>query len=73
MKKIATILRSASHEEYIAQIINPKKQFEIETKDYQLGSFVRIANNKIGLIVDAELSNPNSLTLTSQKEDFQVF
>lgn len=73
MKKIATIIKSTSHIEYVAQVINPKKTSGIESKDYCLGRFVLIDQKYVGIIYDTELFNPNSLTLSSQKEDNNIF
>ena len=73
MKEIATVLRSSSHLEYTAQVINPRKFMDIKPLDYALGNFVLLGEQTIGIIYDTELFNPNSLTLNSQKEDQQIF
>ncbi|MDJ0626413.1 MAG: hypothetical protein QNJ31_08635 [Candidatus Caenarcaniphilales bacterium] len=72
-KKIATIIKSISHIEYVAQVINPKEQVGLTSSDYKLGSFVLIGAKYVGLIYDTEIFNPNSLTLSSQKEEFEIF
>lgn len=73
MKKIATIIKSTSHLDYIAQVINPREQSQIQSSDYALGSFVLVGPQIVGVIYDTELFNPNSLTLSSQKEEFPVY
>lgn len=73
MKRIATIIKSVSHLDYVAQVINPRVQSQITNADYSLGSFVLIGAKSVGVIYDTELFNPNSLTLSSQKEQVTIF
>ncbi len=73
MKKIATIIRSSSHLEYVAQVINPKKEAGLTPLDYTLGSFLLLGQKTVGVVYDTELFNPHSLSLTSQKEEFHTF
>ncbi|MDX1919322.1 MAG: hypothetical protein SFU25_01145 [Candidatus Caenarcaniphilales bacterium] len=73
MKKIANIVKSTSHIEYVAQVINPKKTVGIESADFCLGRFVLIDKKHVGIVYDTELFNPNSLTLSAQKEDNNIY
>ena len=71
MNKIATILKSHSHAEYIAQLNNPAH--DINLSDYRVGNFVKINQDYIGIIADSEIYNPNSITLSGQQEEFNIF
>lgn len=73
MKKIATIIRSSSHLEYIAQVINPKKEAGLTSLDYTLGSFLLLGKKTVGVVYDTELFNPHSLSLSSQKEELPYY
>jgi hypothetical protein len=72
-KKIATIIKSSSHLEYIAQVLNPKEEAGLKSLDYALGTFLLIGPKTVGIIYDTELFNPHSLSLSSQKEELKVF
>lgn len=72
MKKIANIIKSTSHLDYIAQVINPLDRSGVLPADYALGNFVLIGKNTVGLIYDTELFNP-SLILSSQKEQTEIY
>jgi hypothetical protein len=72
MKKIANIIKSASHIDYTAQVINPIDRSGVLPTDYALGNFVLIGKNTVGLIYDTELFNP-SLILSSQKEQIEIY
>lgn len=72
MKRIANIIKSVSHLDYTAQVINPREHSGILPADYALGNFVLIGKNTVGLIYDTELFNP-ALILSSQKEQIEVF
>lgn len=72
-KKIATIIKSSSHLEYIAQVINPRKEYNLKASDYALGTFLLIGHKTVGIIYDTELFNPHSLSLSAQKEEIRIF
>ncbi|MDX1917616.1 MAG: hypothetical protein SFT81_00530 [Candidatus Caenarcaniphilales bacterium] len=71
MKKVASIIRSTSHQIYVAQVVNPRS--EVNPNDYALGKFVRFELDLVGLIYDTELFNPLALSYTEQKEEQAVY
>jgi hypothetical protein len=73
MKKIATLIKSCSHLDYVAQVLNPKEQADIKPNDYQLGRFLRLGLDTVGVVYDTELFNPNSLSMSTQKEEIGIF
>jgi hypothetical protein len=73
MKKVATIIRSTSHLEYVAQVINPKEEVGVSSADYALGRFLLLGKKTVGVVYDTELFNPHSLSLSSQKEEIHIY
>jgi|LakMenE18May11ns_1017448.scaffolds.fasta_scaffold9925512_1 hypothetical protein len=71
MKKIGTVIKSNSHLEYVVQLLNPRTN--LAASDYALGAFVIIGDKTVGIIYDTELSNPNNLIISSQKEELKVY
>ncbi len=71
VKEIGSVLRSTSHTEYIVQILNPRKNLSIA--DYSLGSFVFLGKDIVAIVYDTEIFNPNALSLSEQKLEFEKF
>lgn len=70
--KIANIIRSSSHSEYIAQVLNPPP-IGLTRNLFSLGKFLLVGESTIGIIIDTELFNPNSLGFSLQKEQIPTY